>query len=242
MSEEEKKELEEKAKDAEEETPEEKKAREEKEKAEAKDAEGDEKIAALEAKVDKLIGIVEQLVASDKEVHESIDKMCKDAEEEEEAEKARMAEEEEKAKDAEEEEEKKEEEYASEEEEKEETTDAAFRAEVLVPGTKLPKLTTKKRKAVDGFKRKTLTKAYAMNENVKKTVDSIILKGDKNFSKMPKQTIDTLFLATSEVLIASNNGKVQSKAMDSKSMFKVTNEIEQINKKNKEFWNKAKVA
>jgi hypothetical protein len=234
LSKEEEKELEEKAKDAEEETEEEKKAREKAEQ-EAKDAEGDDKIVALEAKVDKLIGIVEALVASDKEVHEAMDKWMKDADEEEtpeqKAEREAKEKAEEEAKDAE-----KEEEYESEEEEKEETTDAAYRAEILVPGTRLPKLTVKKKKAMDAFRRDVLIKA-CKDETIKKTVDTVTKGAD--ILSLPKQTVDMAFAVASEVVISKNNGKIQKPSMDKGSVFKVSNEIESINKKNKDFWKRS---
>ncbi len=132
-----------------------------------------------------------------------------------------------------------EEEISEEEDEKEKTTDSMWqnvvsRADILAPGIVVSKpQATNFKKVTSAVKRK------ALSIGMMKDHASLIkpLLGNKKIKNLNGETLDTIFVAASEMIKKVNDAKVQKKTMQMKDL-SCHNELASINQRNKEFWNK----
>ncbi len=183
--------------------------------------------------ISKLGDKIDALVESDNKVHASLDalvkRLTKDADDEDERKK-------------------KEEEGTKKKQEEEKTEDwgpgchtkdealqdLASRAEILVPGFQVPKLTTdSKRTDVDGIKRDILKKAYATDEG-RKTIERFT-GANPSFDAMPRATLDAAFTGASELIGAMNNGRFARRKI-AVTDFGKTVTPKDMNKQNADFW------
>ncbi|ATM85068.1 DUF2213 domain-containing protein [Yersinia frederiksenii] len=123
-----------------------------------------------------------------------------------------------------------------EEEAKRITTDAAYhqdvvsRAELIVPGIKLPE-----GGKLSAFKRTVLDAAFKTTEG-EKVLKGIV--GDKpDFAKMPKLSLDAAFIAASEVAKSRNNTQLNHRTTDSALPNRRPTAAD-LNKQNAAFWAK----
>lgn len=219
------------------ETEEEKAAREAKEKEEAeakKTKDADDKFADLESRLKRIEDMLAELLSEENETEDEAaeteeQKAAREAKEKEEAEKKTKDEAEAKEK---------EEKEAAEEKEKE-TTDAMWpdlisHAEILVPGIALVKPTKDRLITLDAIKVEVLEKAVAGEH--KKELEPI-LKG-RDLKKMTTDTLDMAFIAASEAVAASRNGKIQTKDGSKLKVhdFATARTVAEINAFNKKFY------
>lgn len=125
-----------------------------------------------------------------------------------------------------------------EKEEKKQAKDTAARLEILTPGAKLPTRDAKtdRKKFLDAVcacKRKALDAALDEHEAVLKP-----LLGSLDLKKVARPTVDALFIAASELVKAKNNaaGAKGKQGKTSDNVAKGPSSIEDINKRNSEFW------
>ncbi|MCX2699247.1 DUF2213 domain-containing protein [Ochrobactrum chromiisoli] len=116
--------------------------------------------------------------------------------------------------------------------------DAMSRAEILAPGIRLPtfdsKATPKKmRDALCGCKRRALDSA-SFGEHREKL--NPLLAG-RAIDKLPCMTVDTLFVAASEIVKNANNSNGTQSKMTVKDFGSVTT-VADINKRNREIWSR----
>ena len=136
----------------------------------------------------------------------------------------------------------KEDEVVDEDEEEKEklengTTDAMWldtisRADIISPG-----LVASKPKATNLKKTILAVKRQALSNGMTKDHASIIkplLRG-KKIASLTEDALDTIFVSASEMIGRINNGRVHKGAMQVKDLSS-TNQLADINKKNKEFW------
>ncbi|WP_145498536.1 DUF2213 domain-containing protein [Yersinia bercovieri] len=123
-----------------------------------------------------------------------------------------------------------------EEEAKRITTDAAYhqdvvsRAELIVPGIKLPE-----GGKLSAFKRTVLDAAFKTTEG-EKVLKGIV--GDKpDFAKMPKLSLDAAFIAASEVAKSRNNTQLNHRTTDAAIPNRRPTAAD-LNKQNAAFWAK----
>ena len=186
----------------------------------SKDDEEEQEIATLQQlseRIANLESIIDALVASDKEVHEAMDKKFKD------------------------EEETKEDEKKEKEIEEKETADCeaqwpniVHRAEVLSPGISLTKPTKDHAKRLKKIKAEVL-KSASMNSQTKDAVAAFADFGGKSFDELSAIALDAAFLGASELVAQLNNRKVQLSTINTKK-FSVASDVNLINQKNKEFY------
>ena len=171
----------------------------------------------LSERIANLESIIDALVASDKEIHEAMDKKFKD------------------------EEETKEDEKKEKEIEEKETADCeaqwpniVHRAEVLSPGISLTKPTKDHAKRLKKIKAEVLRSA-SMNSQTKDAVAAFADFGGKSFDELSAIALDAAFLGASELVAQLNNRKVQLSTINTKK-FSVASDVNLINQKNKEFY------
>ena len=188
------------------------------------DDEGGEE--GLKEQVEKLTNIVEALVTSTEDVRKSYDKRISDAEAKVEELKALDK----KAKDADEED--------DEEKEKTEAKDCdtvwpevAARADVLSPGIKLVKPTKDYMASLDTIKKEAIKSAYTTD---KETIAPIVKI--KSLDKLSGEALDSVFVAASEIIQNRNNVKTKDSVVFKSK--EAQSEIQKINARNKEFYNK----
>lgn len=187
----------------------------------SKDDEEGQEITTLEdlaKRISTLENIIDALVASDKEVHESMDKKFRDEEEKETE---------------------KEEEKEKEEKIKEETADCEaewpdvlYRAEVLCPGIDIRKPTKDHAKSLKRIKVAVL-KAASMKKATKDSID--VFTNGKEIDELKWSTIDSAFAGASELVAKLNNAKVQMSSANIQR-FSVASNVHSINEKNKNFY------
>ena len=125
------------------------------------------------------------------------------------------------------------------EDEKEKTTDSMWqnvvsRADILAPGIVVSKpQATNFKKVTSAVKRKALS--IGMTKDHASLIKPLL--GNKKIKNLNGETLDTIFVAASEVVKKVNDAKVQSKTMQMKDL-SCHNELASINQRNKEFWNK----
>ena len=180
----------------------------------------------LTKQVEKLTDIVEALVTSTGEAQSNFDKKFKDVEAKVEELKALDK----KAKDADE----------GDEEEKEKVEakdcdsiwpDVAARADVLSPGIKLVKPTKDFIKSLDAIKKEALKNAYVTDKDTVAPVVKI-----KSLDKLTGDSLDSIFIAASELIQNRNNIKTKDSVVF--KSHEAQTEIQKINARNKEFYNK----
>lgn len=125
-----------------------------------------------------------------------------------------------------------------EEEEKKEVNDSwpefLSYADILVPGKKLVKPTKDHRKTFDNMRIDILETAMEddlFGAEIEK------LAGKRGFHKLTGDALDVAFIAASNIAAGKRNSTVQKKTIDNK-MNGAAQTVADINKKNKEFWNK----
>lgn len=191
-------------------------------KEEMEDEEGEEaevlSIQQLAERIANLESIIDALVASDKEVHEAMDKKFKDEEEvkEEEKEEAKKLEEETKDCEA-------------------QWPDLVYRAEVLCPGVELRKPTKDHKKELRKIKIAILT-AAATKKPTKDSIDAFTQ--GKELEKLSTATLDAAFVGASELVAKLNNAKIQMPSINMQK-FSVASNVHSINQKNKDFYKTA---
>lgn len=112
--------------------------------------------------------------------------------------------------------------------------DLISKADVIAPGIVAPKP-----KVADIKKASLAVKRRALSESLTKDHAMIIkplLRG-KKITQLTEDALDTAFVAAFEMVRNANNSKVQKKSMQMKDLSSHT-ELAEINKRNKEFWNK----
>jgi hypothetical protein len=180
----------------------------------------------LTKQVEKLTDIVEALVTSTGEAQSNFDKKFKDVEAKVEELKALDK----KAKDADE----------GDEEEKEKIEakdcdsiwpDIAARADVLSPGIKLVKPTKDHMKSLDNIKKEAIKAAYVTDKDTVAPVVKI-----KSLDKLEGDSLDSVFIAASELIQNRNNIKTKDSVVFKSK--EAQSEIQKINARNKEFYNK----
>lgn len=166
---------------------------------------------------------VEETVDSIRKSVDALSKKFKDAEEETEEEKKKREEEEE----------------AKKKEEDGKTSDAAFRdcasrAEILIPGYKVPTFDAKDSgKLIDGVKRSVLADLYK-TEDGKKLVEAFT-GPVKDMASLPQATVDAAFLGASVLMSQANNeGVIKGRIATGDFGKPVT--AASINKRNAEVW------
>jgi len=191
---------------------------------EEKDDEGE---IDLTKQVEKLTDIVEALVTSTGEAQSNFDKKFKDVEAKVEELKALDK----KAKDADEEDD-------DEEKEKIEAKDCdsiwpdiAARADVLSPGIKLVKPTKDHMKSLEAIKKEAIKAAYATDKDTIAPIVKI-----KSLDKLTGDSLDSIFVAASELIQNRNNIKTKDSVVFKSK--EAQSEIQKINARNKEFYNK----
>ncbi len=203
----------------------EKEMKEEKEEVKDKKSKDDEnegaEIATLQQlaeRIANLESIIDALVASDKEVHEAMDKKFKDEEEvkEEEKEEAKKIEEETKDCEA-------------------QWPDLVYRAEVLCPGVELRKPTKDHKKELRKIKIAVLT-AAATKRPTKDSIDAFTQ--GKELEKLSTAALDAAFVGASELVAKLNNAKIQMPSINMQK-FSVASNVHSINQKNKDFYKTA---
>jgi hypothetical protein len=179
----------------------------------------------LAGQVEKLTDIVEALVTSTGEAQANFDKKFKDVEAKVEELKALDK----KSKD---------EEPDEEEKEKIEAKDCdscwpdvAARADVLSPGIKLVKPTKDFIKSLDAIKKEALKNAYVTDKDTVAPVVKI-----KSLDKLTGDSLDSIFIAASELIQNRNNIKTKDSVVF--KSHEAQTEIQKINARNKEFYNK----
>jgi hypothetical protein len=193
----------------------------------AKDEDG------TEERLSKIETTLEQLVESDKEVHAMMDEFRKrfgDSTEED-PEKRRRKETE-----------------TNEDEESEHRNagdtlfkDAASRAEVLLPGHKMPVFDASQSKAdslktLDAAKREVLIGAYKTDEG-RKAIEIFTRGPVKDFATLDVATLDAVLVGASELVGRSNNSTVVRSSIAA-GLKTVSNRIGEVNKANREFWSR----
>lgn len=102
-----------------------------------------------------------------------------------------------------------------EEVEKQVAMDAASKAEILVPGIRVPTFDSAKVKhgAVTSVRRNALSTAYA-DAGRRKVIDSVLGGRAADFGKMPARDVATVFDAAAAVVAAANNAGSRARAVD----------------------------
>jgi len=208
-------------------TEEEKEKIKDKRMAKDKKVKDDEGEIDLTKQVEKLTDIVEALVTSTGEAQSNFDKKFKDVEAKVEELKALDK----KAKDADEEDD-------DEEKEKIEAKDCdliwpdiAARADVLSPGIKLVKPTKDHSKSLEAIKKEAIKAAYATDKDTIAPIVKI-----KSLDKLTGDSLDSIFVAASELIQNRNNIKTKDSVVFKSK--EAQSEIQKINARNKEFYNK----
>lgn len=113
------------------------------------------------------------------------------------------------------------------------------RAEILVPGISLPTMDAKTAdvgKVALGVKRTALKQAY-QDPKVKQTID-LFTSGKSDFDAMPQATIDAAFTGAAELIKSQNNAKGFRSGVSTKDFGRQPLTIDQINERNRAYWNK----
>lgn len=113
------------------------------------------------------------------------------------------------------------------------------RAEILVPGISLPTMDAKTAdvgKVASGVKRTALKQAY-QDPKVKQTID-LFTSGKSDFDAMPQATIDAAFTGAAELIKSQNNAKGFRSGVSTKDFGRQPLTIDQINERNRAYWNK----
>lgn len=113
------------------------------------------------------------------------------------------------------------------------------RAEILVPGISLPTMDAKTSdvgKVALGVKRTALKQAY-QDPKVKQTID-LFTSGKSDFDAMPQATIDAAFTGAAELIKSQNNAKGFRSGVSTKDFGRQPLTIDQINERNRAYWNK----
>jgi len=113
------------------------------------------------------------------------------------------------------------------------------RAEILVPGIKLPTMDSANNgKAVLNAKRSALKQAYATTDGQKAI--SPFIGGNTDFDAMSVATIDAAFIGASELLKQQNNLAGVRSGISTRDFGRAPASPADINARNREFWNKGK--
>lgn len=113
------------------------------------------------------------------------------------------------------------------------------RAEVLVPGIKLPTFDSANNgQSVLSAKRTALKQAYATTEGQK--VIAPFIGNQTNFDVLPAHTVDAAFIGASELIKQQNNNAGVRHGITTKDFGRSAPSIADINAKNRAYWNKGK--
>ena len=120
--------------------------------------------------------------------------------------------------------------------------DIRSRAEILAPGLKLPTLDSASKdigKVADTAKRNALKLAYATADGVK-TIGPFVGGANANIDALPSHTVDAAFIGASELIKQQNNLKGVRSGITTRDFGRAAPTIDQINQRNRDFWNKGK--
>lgn len=113
------------------------------------------------------------------------------------------------------------------------------RAEILVPGIKLPTMDSANNgKAVLNAKRSALKQAFATTDGQKAI--SPFIGGNTDFDAMSVATIDAAFIGASELMKQQNNLAGVRSGISTRDFGRAPASPADINARNREFWNKGK--
>ncbi|MEJ5137293.1 MULTISPECIES: DUF2213 domain-containing protein [Acinetobacter] len=113
------------------------------------------------------------------------------------------------------------------------------RAEILVPGIKLPTMDSANNgKAVLNAKRSALKQAYTTTDGQKAI--SPFIGGNSDFDAMSVATIDAAFIGASELMKQQNNLAGVRSGISTRDFGRAPASPADINARNREFWNKGK--
>ena len=113
------------------------------------------------------------------------------------------------------------------------------RAEILMPGIKLPTLdSVNNGKSVLNAKRMALKQAYATADGAKAI--SPFIGANANFDTLPAHTVDAAFIGASELIKQQNNAAGVRSGVSTKDWGRSAPTPADINARNREYWNKGK--